>query len=178
MGLDGHLYRTSKRRIEAANKFGEIKAAYSADLDVLLRKPKWKELMDSLPKNEYGYYDWKSYTKEQKDGIRNLHRAARRVAKKHGLVLDSNYNPVFNIEDFGLNHDDDALEEIDYWRKDWNLHNYIINHFGDPNNDNLVEVYLTKENLEKIVKDGYVGGFEDALNRWNDDYVVFYYPWY
>lgn len=179
MGLDGYLYRTSKRRVEAAKKFDEIRKAYSADIDVLLQKPRWKELFDSLPKNQFGRYDFDAFTPEQKKGCRNARRAARRVAKKHGLVLDKGCRPIFDIEDFGLNYDDDDLEEIGYWRKDWDLHNYLIKHFGDPTNDNLVEVYLTKDNLKKIVADGYDDGtFSHALRCWNDDCVVFYHPWY
>ena len=53
MGLDGHLYRTSKRRVEATKKFNEIRKAYSADIDRLMQKPKWKELFDSLPRNQF-----------------------------------------------------------------------------------------------------------------------------
>ena len=178
MGLDGYLYRTSKRRVEATKKFNEIRKAYSNEIDALMQKPKWKGLFDSLPKNEFGYCDWKSYTDEQKKGVRYLRRAARRIAKKHGLELDRGCRPIFNIEDFGLNYEDDDLEEIGYWRKDWDLHNYIINHFGDPNDDNLVEVHFTRADLEKIVSDGHVGAFKDALDRWDDDHVVFYWPWY
>ena len=179
MGLDQYLYRTSKRRVEATKKFNEIRKAYSADIDILMQKPKWKELFDSLPKNQFGHYDLDAFTPEQKKGCRNAQRAARRVAKKHGLVLDKGCRPIFNIEDFGLNYDDDGLEGIGYWRKNWHLHNYIIDNFWpDKDNDNLVEVYLTRNDLEKIVSDGYLGAFEDALRRWDDDYVVFYHPWY
>ena len=178
MGLDQYLYRTSKRRMEAVEKFDQLRAAFNEEGKALREKPKWKELMSSLPRNEFGYYDWKSYTKEQKVGVRNMVRAYRRLAKKHGLKLNSDYEPIFNIEDFGLNYEDDDLEEIGYWRKEWGLHNYIINKFGDPNNDNLVEIYFSKVGLEMIVADGYGGPFKDALDRWDDDYVVFYHPWY
>ena len=179
MGLDGHLYRTSKRRVEASNKFGEIRKTYSKDIEALVGKPKWKELMDSLPKNEFGYFDWESYTDEQKKGVRYLRRATRRVAKKHGLALDKDLRPIFNIEDFGLNHKDDSVDEIGYWRKNWELHQYIIDNFWhDKDNDNLVDVFLTKSDLEKIVSDGWGDEFDDALKHWNDDYVVFYHPWY
>lgn len=178
MGLDGHLYRTSKRRVEASKKFGEIRKAYSKDIEALVGKPKWKSLMDSLPKNEFGYHDWKSYTNEQKVGVRNLRRAAHRVAKKHGLCLDRELRPIFDLDKYGLTSDDD-IEEIGYWRKNWELHNYIIDNFWkDKEHDNLVEVYLTKDDVKKIVSVGYKEGFVEALSCWDDDHVVFYYPWY
>ena len=179
MGLDSYLYRTSKRRVDATKKFGEIRRAYSEDIDLLMKKPRWKNLFDSLPKNEFGNCDWKSYTDEQKKGVRYLRRAARRVAKKHGLALDRDCRPIFDIEDFGLNHKDDSVDEIGYWRKNWQIHQYIIDNFWhDKDNDNLVDVFLTKSDLEKIVADGWGDEFEDALKHWDDDYVVFYHPWY
>ena len=54
MGLDSYLYRTSKRRVDATKKFREIRRAYSEDIDLLMKKPRWKNLFDSLPKNEFG----------------------------------------------------------------------------------------------------------------------------
>ena len=177
MGLDGYLYRTSKKRIEAQEQFGEIRKEYSKDIETLVSKPKWRSLMDSLPKDEFGHYDWKSYTKEQKIGMRNLRRAARRVAKKHGLCLDRALRPIFDLDKYGLTSDDD-IEEIGYWRKNWDLHNYIIDNFGDKEHDNLCEIYFSKVALEKIVNDGHVGGFANALERWDDDHVVYYWPWY
>ena len=179
MGLDGYLYRTSKRRVDAAKKFHEIRRAYSEDIDLLMKKPRWKNLFDSLPKNEFGNCDWKSFTDEQKKGIRYLRRAVGRVAKKHGLALDRDCRPIFDIEDFGLNHKVDGVDEIGYWRKNWSLHRYIIDNFWhDKDNDNLVEVYLTKDDVKKIVDAGYKEGFVEALSCWDDDHVVFYYPWY
>lgn len=178
MGLDGHLYRTSKRRVEASKKFGEIRKAYSKDIEALVGKPKWKSLMDSLPKNEFGHYDWGSYTKEQKVRMGNLRRAVHRVAKKHGLSLGQDLRPIFDGEQFGLD-ETDLLMELAYFDRDWDLHNYIIDNFWkDKEHDNLVEVYLTKDDVKKIVAAGYKEGFVEALSCWDDDHVVFYYPWY
>ena len=75
MGLDGYLYRTSKRRVEATKKFNEIRKAYSAEIDRLMQKPKWKELFDSLPQDKFGRYDVDVFTPEQKKGCRNAQRA-------------------------------------------------------------------------------------------------------
>ena len=59
------------------------------------------------------------------------------------------------------------------------MRKYIIDNFWhDKDNDNLVDVFLTKSDLEKIVADGWGDEFSDALKHWNDDYVVFYHPWY
>ena len=178
MGLDMYLYRTSKRRVKASSAFNDVCKEYSRDVDALMNKPRWKELMDSLPKDEYGHSDRKSYTKEQKNKLCNLRRAVRRVAKRHGLNLDGGLRPIFDENKYGLT-DKDTLEEIGYWRKEWNLHKYLIDNFWhDKENNNLVDVFLTKDNLKKIVKD--IGGdaFKAALERWDDDYVVFYHPWY
>ena len=178
MCLDGYLYRTSKRRVEASEKFGKIRRAYSEDIETLVNKPKWKELMDSLPKNEFGYNDWDSYTNEQKVGVRNLRRAARRVAKKHGLCLGQDLRPIFDGGQFGLD-ETDCLMELAYFDRDWDLHNFIINNFWkDKEHDNLVEVYLTKDDVKKIIDAGFKEGFVEALSCWDDDHVVFYWPWY
>lgn len=178
MGLDQYLYRTSKRRIEAGKKFEEMRQAYLKEGNALLDKPHWKEFLDSLPKTTAGHYDYSAMTKEQKKQNWNMRRAMRRVAKKHDLVLDKHLQPIFSDEYFGLT-EADGCEEIGYWRKNWNLHKFIIDKFwADKENDNLVDVFLTRNDIERIIHHGYIGGFEEALSRWDDDYVVFYHPWY
>ena len=81
-------------------------------------------------------------------------------------------------------------DEIGYWRKDWELHNYIIDNFwDDKENDNVVDIPLTKENVEQIIKWCSSGDnsmyneyteetFKEALNAIKQGDVIYYHPWY
>ena len=88
-------------------------------------------------------------------------------------------------EAFGLNHKDDSVDEIGYWRKDWPLHQYIIDNFWhDKDNDNLREVYLDEEAIKAIIEaykhDGgdVSDSFRTALDIVRGGGVVFYWAWY
>ena len=181
MGLDQNLYRTTYRRLAAERDFEFLRNKYEEKAEKLMERPKWRELLETLPKNEFGHIDPSLFNEEHKRGMSKLRWAVKRIAKQIGIRLGTKarwMQPVFDWVDFGLG-DEDELENLGYWRKNWDLHNYIIRNFwDDPNNDNLVKVLLSKKDLEKIVADGHEGGFKDALDRWDDDHVVFYYPWY
>ena len=179
MGLDQYLIRTTKRRIVAKLRYEDLAWEYYAQTNRLLEKPRWRHVIDSLPETPGGMLDLSNATPEQKRQVAKARAACRRVAKRLGIDLEDGGNsPVFVPSSWGLT-DEDAEERLAYWRKDWDLHQYVIDNFwGNKEDDNLVEVFLTKENLKKIVADGHEEGFKDAIDRWDDDHVVFYLPWY
>ena len=88
----------------------------------------------------------------------------------------------------------DPIEEIGYWSKNWSLHNFIIQYWGNAENDNYVNIYLDEPAICKILLSFYkVNDFlfhEDdplaydyepfikALHIVRNGKVVFYLPSY
>ena len=178
MGLDQTLFRTTKKCKEAKIAWQKLELEYLAKVKELDATEKWQTLFEILPRNQYGYLDQKKITPDQRKQIGVYRRTLRKIAKEVGIELNKNYRPWFNPSSYGLK-EEELDEPIADWRKDWSLHKFIVDNFlEDKENDNLVPIYLTKEACEKIVAAGYVGGFQEALRRWDDEHEVFYWPWY
>ena len=178
MGLDQTLFRTTKKCKEAKIAWQKLELEYLAEVKELDATEKWKTLFETLPRNKYGYLDPKMTTSEQRKQIGVYRRTLRKIAKEVGIELTKNYRPWFNPSSYGLK-EEELDEPIADWRKDWPLHKFIVDNFlEDKKNDNLVSIYLTKEDCEKIVAAGFVGGFQDALDRLDDEHEVFYWAWY
>lgn len=179
MGLDQYLFRTTKKRMAARDEYVSLSREYSETVDSLLEEPKWKSVIDSLPKTAGGCLELGRMSPDQKKQWAKVRAACRMVAKKIGIAVGRGGTaPVFIPSAWGLT-DEDKVEELAYWRKNWELHKYIIDNFwSDKEHDNLIEVFLTRKMLCKIVSDGYTEGFKQALDRWDENCVVFYHPWY
>lgn len=58
----------------------------------------------------------------------------------------------------------DSENELQYWRKNYPLHNYITEHFlEDGKDDNCEPIVLTKDGVEEMV-----AVFKDELKKWNE----------
>lgn len=180
MGLDQYLYRTTRETFNRRKEYDENVAKWEAATENALKADKtdWLAVLDSFPKDEYGGYDFGKFTPEQEKIRRQyvslMRRTKVKFAKKFGLELDEEYlEPT-------LPDDLDSAEELCYWRKNWDLHNHIVEHFWeDKENDNCVDIPLGKEQLKELVKAGFDPDvFTRAYESLDDDHVVYYHPWY
>ena len=117
--------------------------------------------------------------------IRTLLASFKKVllAKAHsleGIVRPKSMTYAYLVK----KDESDPVTEIGYWRKAYSLHKYIIENFGDPKNDNLVNVYLDEAALNQIIEahqndGGYFSDtFRNALAIVKGGGVVFYRAWY
>ena len=175
MGLDQRLYLTTKVLHEVKIAFQKKANEYSRRALELEATEKWKNFVASLPINRFGIIDTENFSKEEKKKIGVFKRHLRKIAKDIGIELTRCYRPKFTC-----NLTDDKMDEcIGEWRKNWELHKFIVDNFlENKKHDNLVDIYLTKEDCEKIVSAGFVGGFQNALDRLDDEHEVFYWAWY
>ena len=179
MGLDQSLYLTTKRRKEAIEKFHGLRVQYMERVAKAENSKRAKTLFASLNKQDgFPNFDFEKLPDSLKNEIEFFKTKFRRIAKAVGIRIDEDFNPEFNPSDYGLTENDNLIE-LAYWRKEWGLHNYIESYYGDPKNDNLVEVWLDREAIENIIKARYFKNvFRRALKRIDDTHVIFYFPWY
>ena len=184
MGLDQYLCRTSKKNFDAIIEAKKLRDEFNSRFEKLYDE-KYKAKFDALPKDEYGYVYQENLTEEQKVVLSDLQNQywadARAIASEMNIRLDEFGEPIA---------DEVSVDEIGYWRKDWELHDYIISNFWeDKENDNVVNIPLTKENVEQIIKwcssgdnsmynDYTEETFKEALNAIKQGDVIYYHPWY
>lgn len=183
MGLDMYLYATGKnfRRV----------SEFSAE-----RAEEFRDFAHSLCEDEryIRLHGVRRRDMTDKNGtdkeVRTLLAAFKRelLAKAHsleGIVRPKSMTYAYLVK----KDESDPVTEIGYWRKEYNLHKYIIKNFGDPNNDNLVNVYLDESALNQIIEVYQNGGcfsdtfsskciFRNALAIVKGGGVVFYRAWY
>lgn len=181
MGLDQYLYMTTRETLSWRKEYNENVAKWEAAVEAALKADKtdWLAVFDSFPKDEYECYDFGKFTPEQEKMrqryISLMCRTKTKFAKKFGLELDDS-EILYPVRPDDL----DSAEELCYWRKNWDLHNYIVEHFWeDKDNDNCVDIPLGKEQLKELVKAGFDPEvFTRAYESLDDDHVVYYHPWY
>lgn len=192
MGLDAYLYRTTKKRIEALDDFDQKNSKYRKWLGEYFEYETVKKLFESLPKvkSEYGemeYFDWDGMTDKQRSDIEDIKAAIRSKAKEIGFSLNDELKAVFDPCSYGLDEDETNPYEIQYFDRDWELHNFIVDHYWNTDknddkskkNDNLTRIPLTSENLKEIAKAGfYPDVFKFASETVDENHVVYYYAWY
>lgn len=176
MGLDMYLYATGKnhrrvselaaKRAEEFNDFAKIICEF--DEYAPLQGVKRRDLTD---KN--------GADKE----IRTLLASFKQTLRIKAHLLGGIVRPNMTYTYLPKKDESDPVTEIGYWRKEWNLHDYIIENFGDPKNDNLVDVYLDEAALAKIIEhckncDMDSDPFCNALAIVKGGGVVFYQAWY
>lgn len=104
---------------------------------------------------------------------------------KEFLPLYNRLNELENLK----SKIDERTEELQYWRRNWNVHDYISENFNDNEEDNCVKIFLTKENVEQIIhaidtgklKDNYYdikSEFKQIWNKFKDGYLIYYWAWY
>ena len=175
MGLDMYLKSTghNHRRVR---ELARSRAKEFCDyLHLLIKEPKYAGLHGV---NRLTLTD-KIKDKEKRDLLASFKKDLRAKARALEGIVGVNLNYLYVVP-YG---EDDPVEEIGYWRKEWNLHKFIIENFGDPNNDNLTEVYLDEAAISKIIdhyKDDteYSDAFRQALYIVKGGGVVYYWAWY
>ena len=178
MGLDKVLYRTTKKCHAAKIAFSKLRAEYAKKVEELYTSKAWKPFIESLPRDEFGHFANDKFSAEQRKRVGVWCRGLHRIAKKVGIKLDKDRQTYLDKETYGLK-DEDYDEEIYDWRKNWSLHTFIRDNFlEDKENDNLIPIYLSKEDCEKIVVAGFIEGFQEALDKWDEEHEVFYWAWY
>ena len=178
MGLDMFLYSTGKN----FRRVGELAAEWAKE---------FCDFAHSLCEDER-YIRLKGVRRRDltdKNGtdkkVRTLLAAFKRelLAKAHsleGIVRPKSLDYAYLVK----KDEEDPVTEIGYWRKEWNLHKYIIENFGDLKHDNLVNVYLDEAALNQIIEayqndGGYFSDtFRNALAIMKGGGVVFYRVWY
>lgn len=182
MGLDQGLYRTSKKNFDSLSSSKKLSYEFKSQVAKLYSE-KYKSRWESLPRDEYGDIDVQNLTNEQKDEFESMRKGFQSdrtsIASELNVRLDEYNEPIV---------DGDIGEEIGYWGKNWELHKYIIDNFWeDKEHDNVVDIPLTKENVEQIINwcttgdnyDDYTEEiFKEALNAIEQGDVIYYHPWY
>lgn len=178
MGLDMYLYSTghNHRRVKelAAARAKEFKAFAES----LYESERYTDLAN-LPRNKFGYLDVDKFTKEQRSLLANF--KAELIKKAHSLegLLRRNVTYAYIVK----KEESDPVHEIGYWGKEWPLHQFIIENFGDKDHDNLTEVYLDEAALTKIIDhyknyEDYSNPFRLARDIVKGGGVVYYWAWY
>ena len=189
MGLDQYLYKTTKEDTERCIAFKKINDEFISRRGKLLND-KYDEIIKGFSQPD-GIFDEDKLTEEQKkefDAARTeFHRECKEIADEIGATLcDDGSNEIAYPEDLNWGY------ELGYWRNDWPLHRFIVDNFGNPDNDNLVEVYLNEEQIQKVIdwaksdgngEESYdnrntIETFSIALSIVRDGGVVYYHPWY
>lgn len=181
MGLDQYLCKTTRETFNRRKTYNENVAKWESAVEAALNadKTNWLAVFDSFPKNEYGNYDFERFTPEQEKTRQRylslMRRTKIKFAKKFSIELDDS-----EIPDPVRPDDLDNAEELYYWRKNWDLHNYIVEHFwDDKEHDNCVDIPLGKEQLKELADAGFDPEvFTQAYESLDDDHVVYYHPWY
>ena len=175
MGLDMYLYKTSKnhRRNRELAKAANKEFLRWRDTDFC--KTEVVASIKNLPLLESGTLDWSKMTDEGRKIVARCKSALRKKAHSLGGILRRDLTFAFLVNE----DDKDSVTEIGYWQKEYTLHKFIINNFGDPKNDNLEAVYLDEESLKKIIeKYPYEECFREALYIVRGGGEVFYEAWY
>lgn len=167
MGMDSYLYQTTKDEKNAFEDF--IKSA-----------PEYEKLLSEY-EDELTLKYPRFRSANSREDLESL------LTKEELAKWDELYNATkYNDESY----------EIRYWRKPYQLHNYIVNHFLPPNtSDNCERIYLTKENIDDLIRalrNGEIkddGGYFDEYDvrgaiktfsnlEWDENTVYYYYSWY
>ena len=176
MGLDMYLKATghNHRRVKelAAARAKEFNAFFYS----LMEEDRYAGLKGV---NRPTLIDKKGADKEKRD----LLAAYKRELLAKGHSLEGIVRPNLTYAYIVKKDEADPIREIGYWRKEWPLHEYLVKNFGDPDNDNLTEVYLDETALTGIIyhyKDyaEYADPFRNALNIVKGGGVVYYFAWY
>ena len=178
MGLDMYLNATGKnhRRVqelarERAKEFEDFSSS-------LYTSEKYSGLAD-LP-CKHGYVEYDKLTNEQRKLVAEFKFELMRKAHSLEGILRKGMTYAYLVK----KEESDPVHEIGYWRKEWTLHQFIVENFGDKDNDNCTEIYLDEAALTKIIgryKDpecDYCEPFRKALDIVKDGGVVFYWAWY
>lgn len=177
MGLDMYLKSTGHNHRRINELAMERAKEFNVFRESLYASEQYVGLAD-LPRR-YGYLEVDKLTKEQRNLVATYKAELSKKAHALGGIMRCNCTYAFVIP----KGEEDPVHTIGYWRKEWPLHKFIIENFGDKDNDNLTEVYLDEAALTTIIdhyKDNeeYCDPFRRALDIVKGGGVVYYWAWY
>ena len=178
MGLDMYLYSTGHNHRRVKELAAARAKEFNAFRESLYASEKYAGLAD-LPRLYGNCVDRDKLTKEQRSLIATYMAELGKKAHALGGIMRRDCTYAYIIPE----GEKDPVHEIGYWGKEWPLHEFIIKNFGDPNNDNLTEVYLDEAALTKIIDhyknyEDYSNPFRLARDIVKGGGVVYYYAWY
>ena len=174
MGLDMYLYATGKnhRRVK---ELAKARAVEFRKWIEEFSKSKIGASIEKMPKLESGYLDRSKLTAEDRAILAEIKSTLRKKAHSLGGILRRDMHYAYLVKE----GEDDPVLKIEYWGKEWPLHEFIIENFGNPQDDNLVEVYLDEAALSKLIENyPHEESFKVALYIVKGGGEVFYKPWY
>jgi len=174
MGLDQTIYRTTKKRLYAVQDYESKVELLHEWFDKFLA-----ESADTLPKDENGFYYEDKFTKEQAELFKNLRVKLSDKAKELGISVTKENTIFLDSSRYGLG-EDDTFVSIANFSNEWLLHKFIVENFWSKDKrDNLIEIPLSKEALEKLIEAGFAPEtFRYCLSVLDDNHVIYYWPWY
>lgn len=183
MGLDQYLYKTTKKERAIHEHNMSLEKTYNERVDKIWNE-KWKDILMKLP-HDFNLWNirWNEVTPEQQKQVDEYNAELEAIKKELGYQKN----------------EDEGGEEVQYWRKAWTIHEIICNVLNWGGCDNCERMYLTKDNIKKIIeeikkkeapKSEYdrwnpsnksmdIEAFEEASKMLDDEETeIFYYAWY
>ena len=197
MGLDQYLFSASKDKYRKHKAIAKTIEKCNKKLDKMF-VTKYQKAFEELPRLSTYEIDVENLTDEQNRLFKEYEKEESTIAKSFKLK----FNEYHELVEADVDENESCARfhnfahEIHYWRKNWILHDIIIKTCGDPENDNCVDIILTKKSIKTIIRelkkkpsnaDGWYDGmyddairvFREALHLMDDkDSVIFYHPWY
>ena len=177
MGLDMYLKSTGHNHRRVHELALEREKEFNAFRESLYASEKYSGFAN-LPR-KYGFVEGDKLTKEQRSLIATYKAELSKKAHALGGIMRRDCTYAYIIPE----GEEDPVHTIGYWEREWTLHKFIIENFGDPNNDNLTEVYLDEAAITKIIdhyknNEYYSEPFRLALDIVKGGGVVYYWAWY
>ena len=177
MGLDAYLYSTTPRRRQQLETERQRRKEYNEWANALIDSDKYKGFND-FPHGNGGRIDLDKCSDKQKEQYKKLFRRFKSELKKKAKSLGGFISDELHFSLAVPESEQDLMDKLCYFDRNWELHNFIAENFGDPKNDNLVEIYLDEAAITKILEKFPNPEFRTALSVVKGGGVVFYYAWY
>ena len=178
MGLDMYLKSTGHNHRRINELAMEREKEFNAFRELLYASEKYAGLAD-LPHLYGTYVDGDKLTKDQRSLVATYKAELGKKAHALGGIMRRDCTYAYIIPE----GEEDPVHTVGYWRKEWPLHKFIIENFGDKDDDNLTEVYLDEAAITKIIDhykdyEDYSDPFRQALDIVRGGGVVYYWAWY
>lgn len=190
MGLDMYLFARTKESYDAIKAYKEIVAKANEECEKVF-KEKWLNFYITLPKFPISKeLDFDKFTLEQDRFCDEFKREYKEIRKKYGIKYDSDGYEIVPMSE--------EPDELGYWRKSYNLHNFLVKKFGVEGDGSWnTNIYLTQENIDYIIEElgkkpfsveeyddwddnSYeytISAFKKALRFAKAGFVIYYHPW-
>lgn len=180
MELDQYLYCSTKENVERIETYRNTTKEYFTQAENLYNK--YKPFLDAIPDFGEGEITMDQYIKLHHIEI-EYDEQRKAIAKNLNIEIDDVYFEPIPPNDIKRGN------ELGYWDQYTRLHKFIVDNFGNPDEDNCRNIYLNKKQIERIIewvkndndpyyKDATILAFQTALQWLEHDMVVYYWAWY